>query len=72
MKHASPPKPPRLRQRGQSLMEYTVVCAALAVALFVPVPGADGPEGSRTTVQILLDGFRNAYQRFSFTISLPN
>jgi len=60
------------RQRGQSLMEYVVVCAALAVALFVPVPGDTGGGGTpRTAVQILLDGFHAAYDRFSYALSLP-
>jgi len=63
--------PAHWRQRGQSMMEYTVVCAALAVALFMPVPGSDNGAGSRNTVQILLDGFEKAYKRFTHSISLP-
>jgi len=63
------------RQRGQSLMEYVVVCAALALALFVPLPGLGDTGGAgapRTAVQILLDGFRDAYDRFSYALSLPS
>lgn len=68
----TPTRIPRPRPRGQSMMEYAIVCAALALAFFVPIPGDDGPQGARTTVQILLDGFRSAYQRFSHAISLPS
>jgi hypothetical protein len=71
MKHVRPPHP-RRRPRGQALMEYVIVCVALALALFVPVPGDTGPQGPRTTVQILLDAFGSAYARFSHAVSLPN
>ncbi|MCC2961275.1 hypothetical protein LK540_12665 [Massilia sp. IC2-278] len=64
-------RPAHGRQRGQSTMEYVVTCAALAVALFLPVPGSDNGAGSRNTIQILLDGFEKAYQRFTHSISLP-
>lgn len=71
MRQHRSPIPARWRQHGQSMMEYTVVCAALAVALFMPVPGSDNGAGSRNTVQILLDGFEKAYKRFTHSISLP-
>ena len=60
-------------QRGQSSMEYGVVCAALAFALFVPIQDDPAsPDKARTTVQIVLDGFHSAYQNISYAISLPN
>lgn len=59
------------RQSGQSMMEYTVVCGALAFALFYPIQDAGSPDEPKTAVQIVLDGFRTAYQRFSYAISLP-
>ena len=65
------PCPARGHQHGQSTMEYVVTCAALAVALFLPLPGSDDGAGSRNTIQILLDGFEKAYQRFTHSISLP-
>ena len=60
-------------QGGQSSMEYGVVCAALAFALLVPIQDDPAsPDKSRTTVQIVLDGFQSAYQNISYAISLPN
>lgn len=59
------------RQRGQSSMEYTVVCAALAFALFYPIQDGASPDQKRTTVEIILEGFRAAYQKISYAISLP-
>lgn len=58
-------------QRGQSSMEYAFVCAALTAALFVPIQDAESPDRARTTVEIILDGFKTAYQKFSYAISLP-
>lgn len=61
------------RQRGQSTLEYAVVCAALAFALFVPITDTPASPGkARTTVQILFDGLRTAYKNISHSISLPN
>lgn len=60
-------------QRGQSSMEYVVVCAAFAFALFVPIQDDPAsPDQARTTVQIILDGFHMAYQNISHAISLPS
>lgn len=59
-------------QAGQAMMEYGVVCAALAFALFVPIGGdAASPDKPRTTVQIVIDGFKTAYKNVSHSISLP-
>lgn len=71
MKQCHVPSPERARQRGQSAIEYVVVCAALALALFVPIPGSGDGGANRSAVQILLDGFEKAYQRFTHSISLP-
>ncbi|NEX61130.1 hypothetical protein [Noviherbaspirillum galbum] len=60
------------RQRGQAMVEYAVVCAALALALLVPVADAFSADDPRTAADLLLDAFRNAYQRFSYAISLPD
>lgn len=60
------------RQGGQAMMEYGVVCAALAFALFYPIRGdAASPHKARTTVQIVVDGFTTAYKKFSHSLSLP-
>lgn len=60
------------RQCGQSMTEYAVVCAALAFVLFYPIQDSVSPDKSRTTVQIVLDAFKTAYQNFSYAISLPS
>jgi hypothetical protein len=61
------------RQAGHSTLEYVVVCAALTFALFVPVSGdAASPDRARTTVQIVLNEFQQAYRNISFAISLPD
>jgi hypothetical protein len=53
------------------MLEYTVVCAALAFALFVPIQDAESPDAARTTIEILLEGLRTAYEKFSYALSLP-
>lgn len=55
----------RRPQRGQSSMEFVVVCAALAIALGV------GMSGNTSVLEQLLDAFKDAYQDFSYAISLP-
>ena len=59
------------RQRGQAMVEYVVVCAALVFALFVPIKDANSPDKARTTVEILIDAMKLAYQRISFALSIP-
>ena len=60
-------------QRGQSLAEYLILCAALAFALFVPITDTPASPGkARTTVEIIYDGFSTAYKNISLAISLPN
>lgn len=61
------------RQSGHATLEYVVVCAMLAFALFVPISGdAASPDAARTTVQIVLDCFHRAYQNISYALSLPS
>jgi hypothetical protein len=61
------------RHLGHATVEYAVVCAALAFALFVPIGGdAASPDSARTTVQIVLHEFQQAYRNISHAISLPN
>jgi hypothetical protein len=60
------------RQRGQSMTEYVIACGVLAFVLFVPIAGdAASPGGAKTTVELMLDGFKRAYQKFSYALSLP-
>ena len=50
---------------GQSTIEYTVVCAALAFALFVDL------NSSNSALKNILDNFTSAYQKISYALSLP-
>lgn len=50
---------------GQSSMEYVVVCAALAFALGI------GMWNDASVLRELLTAFRTAYQKISFSLSLP-
>jgi uncharacterized protein (UPF0333 family) len=52
-------------QRGQSSMEYVVVCGALVLAL-----GLSMSDGGSVLVQ-LVDAFKTAYNNFSYAISIP-
>ena len=52
-------------QGGQSMVEYVVVCTAIAIALGI------GMVGPNSVLCDLLDAFQQAYQNFSFAISLP-
>lgn len=54
--HRSPPR----GQRGQSLVEYTIICAVLAVCLFGTPVG-----------KMLTDALRNFYGSLIFFLSLP-
>lgn len=53
------------RQRGQSSLEYVVVCAALVFALGISM--AD----DTSVLKQLIDGFKTAYEKISFALSLP-
>jgi len=52
-------------QAGQSSIEYSVVCAALALALGV------GMIDDTSVLWQLIHAFQTAYQNFSYAISLP-
>ncbi|MDQ2736442.1 MAG: hypothetical protein M3Y55_15950 [Pseudomonadota bacterium] len=54
-----------LTQRGQSSMEYTVVCAALALTLGI------GMVDDTSVLHELIEALKLAYQKISFAISLP-
>lgn len=53
------------RQRGQSSMEYVVVCAALAFALGIGMASDD------SVLKQLLEAFRTGYERLSYSLSIP-
>lgn len=55
----------RAAQRGQSSVEYAIVCAAIAMALGI------GMVDERSVLWQLLDGLRTAYAKFSYALSLP-
>ncbi|MBI4998207.1 MAG: hypothetical protein HZC22_15215 [Rhodocyclales bacterium] len=52
-------------QRGQSMTEYVVICAALALALGI------GMVDDNSILWQLIKNFQLGYQRFSFALSLP-
>jgi hypothetical protein len=56
--------PSRLRQRGQSTVEYVVVAGALVGALFIPVDG-------HSMAQYLSDNVRLFFTNLTYFISLP-
>ncbi|MBC7699452.1 hypothetical protein [Aquabacterium sp.] len=62
---------PLQRTRGQAMVEYMVVVAALTFALFYPITDASSPDQPRTTVQIMINGFRQAYENISAALSIP-
>ena len=51
-------------QRGQSSVEYAVICAAIALALGVGMANQD------SVLWQLVDAFRTGYQNFTFAISI--
>jgi hypothetical protein len=55
----------RIHVRGQSSIEYVVVCAALALALGVAM------SNEHSVLWQLVDAFRTAFRKFSYAISLP-
>lgn len=55
----------RRLQRGQSSMEYVVVCAAIALTLGI------GMASDESVLKQLLEAFRTGYQRVSFSLSIP-
>jgi hypothetical protein len=52
--------------KGQSSMEYLVVCAALAFALGV------GMWNDTSVLRELLQAFRVAYEKISYSLSIPS
>lgn len=54
------------------MTEYAVVCAVLAFVLFVPISDSFSSGEAKTSVELIIDGFSKAYQKFSFALSLPN
>ena len=51
--------------RGQSMLEYVVVCGAIALTLGV------GMHDDQSILKTLLEAFRTGYERISFALSLP-
>ena len=51
-------------QRGQSSVEYAVICAAIALTLGVGMADRD------SVLWQLVDAFRSGYQQFTYAISI--
>jgi hypothetical protein len=61
--------PPAIR--GQAMVEYVVVVAAITAALFVPIAD-DASEGTRlSAIQLLVRGFQTGYAKISSSLSAP-
>jgi hypothetical protein len=56
---------PERQQKGQSMVEFLIVAAALSAALFVPLPSG------QNSAQTLASAIKGSFQAFSFFISLP-
>jgi Flp pilus assembly pilin Flp len=56
----------RRRQSGQMMVEYAVIAAVLAGALFAPFPGSQ-----ESVSQLLCDSIRNLYTSMTQFVSLP-
>jgi Flp pilus assembly pilin Flp len=52
------------RQRGQSSVEYAVICAAIALTLGIGMADSD------SMLRQLVDAFRNGYRNFTYAISI--
>lgn len=52
-------------QRGQAMIEYTVVCTALALVLGVGMVDDD------SVLWQLVQGFQTGYRHFTYALSLP-
>lgn len=53
------------QSKGQSLVEYLVICTALAAALGV------GMIDNNSVLWQLINAFQTAYKNFSFALSIP-
>lgn len=52
------------RQRGQSSVEYAVICVAVTLALGIGMADRD------SVLWQVVDAFRNGYQKFTYAISV--
>ena len=55
----------RSHQHGQSMIEYVVVCAAVALALGIGMIDSD------SILWGLINAFQQSYRNYSYAISLP-
>jgi len=51
-------------QRGQSSVEYAVICAAIALTLGIGMVDED------SMLWLLVNAFRTGYQKFTYAISI--
>lgn len=70
-RHARSGMPPRARLQGQAMLEYLVVSAVLVFALFVPIKDEASTDKPRTAVEVVVHNFQVAYERMSFSLSIP-
>jgi Flp pilus assembly pilin Flp len=53
------------------MVEYAVVAAALAAALFLPIKDAASPDQPRTAIQVVIHALQQGYQNISAALSIP-
>ena len=58
----------RCKQRGQAMVEYTIIALLLGIALFAPIPGVTP---SQTVGQLLAGTIHDLYNNVTFFVSLP-
>ena len=63
----------RAAQRGQAMIEYSVINWLLIVALIVGANTAlfPGPQAQRTLVELMLEAFQTYLDSYFFVLSLP-
>ena len=66
-----PDRTPRAHSQGQAMLEYLVVSAVLVFALFVPIKDEASTDKPRTAVEVVVHNFQVAYERMSFSLSIP-
>lgn len=70
-RHIPKQRRPLQRHSGQAMVEYLVVAAALTFALLYPIQDASSPDQPRSAIQILINGFRQAYENIGGALSIP-
>ncbi|MGX5201358.1 hypothetical protein [Aliikangiella sp. IMCC44632] len=55
--------------QGQATVEYIVVCSALVLALFSPIPDGD-PDTNESVIEILVEAVKTEYEAYKYANSV--